>query len=70
MIARLVFDDWRDACGSIYQTELGLRLSTGDLHSGTCWRVTIEGLPADVEQELRDAYTQHRAEAVFRLVPT
>ena len=70
MNALLVFNDWRSGEGSIYQTELGVRLSTGDLHSGTCWRVTIEGLPADVEQELRDAYTQHRAEAVFRLVPT
>ena len=35
MNALLVFNDWRSGEGSIYQTELGVRLSTGHLHTRT-----------------------------------
>ena len=71
MLARLVFDDWRDAhqpYRSIYATELGLVLSTGDLHSGTTWTVEID-FPEDLAEELRTAYAQHRAYAVFWVLP-
>ena len=66
----LIFDDWRGppAYGSIYATELGLRLSSGDLHSGTTWHVEVD-LPADLAKELRRAYAEHGAYAVFRVIP-
>ena len=66
----LVFDDWRSLLdyGSIYATELGLRLSSGDLHSGTTWHVEAN-LPEDLAAELRAAYVEHGAYAVFRVVP-
>ena len=70
----LVFDDWRGtrglalASGSIYGTALGQRLSEGHLHSGTTWHVEID-LPADISEELRDAYEKHGAYAVFRVIP-
>ena len=36
----LVLHDWLGrGCRSIYATELGIRLSSGDLHSGATWYV-------------------------------
>jgi hypothetical protein len=68
MKATLVFNDWQRRGTSIYQTEDGLRLSTGDLHSGTTFRVEVTGLPADSEAELQDA-ARTAAHAVFLIVP-
>ena len=44
----LVLDDWQRACKSIYNTEEGLVLSLGALHSGTVFHGTIR---LDVEEE-------------------
>src|SRR3990167_150008 len=74
MKVALVFDDWRGmrglalASGSIYGTSLGQHLSAGDLHSGTTWHVTMD-LPKDIDDELRRAYKDHGAYAVFRVIP-
>ena len=65
----LVFHDWLGrGCRSIYATDLGIRLSSGDLHSGTTWHVHVT-LPDNIAAELRAAYTEHGAYAVFRVVP-
>ena len=46
MEIKLVFNDWRgwnkDGYGSIYNTEKGVELSLGDLHSGSTFDATIE----------------------------
>ena len=42
MRIRMVFDDWREHGKSIYQTEQGFALSTGDFHSGTTFEGIIE----------------------------
>jgi hypothetical protein len=41
---KLVFEDWRQRgqLGSIYNSEYGLRLSSGDLHSGTTFPAVVE----------------------------
>lgn len=67
----IIFDDWRRVRegGSIYQTELGVRLSAGILHSGTTWTVELVGLPDEVTDEIRQAYDEHRAYPVFRVLP-
>lgn len=68
MRCRLTFYDWHRALGSIYDTEVGLRLSTGDFHAGTTWDVEVT-LPEDVAEELRQAQARDRARAVFILCP-
>ena len=68
MKAYLVFADWRIKGCSIYQTVLGVALSTGALHSGTTWEVEID-LPEAIAEELRRAYEDHGASAVFRVIP-
>lgn len=64
----LVFDDWQKLGKSIYATELGLALSTGDLHSGTAFTVDID-LPEDVAREIITAAAEYGAHPVFRLLP-
>lgn len=55
---QLVFDDLRRAGVSIYHTEEGMELSSGDFHSGTTFPGTIEldaGQAADfAEMRSRD----------------
>lgn len=40
---KIVFDDWKhtETNKSVYQTELGLKLSIGNLHSGTTFDAVI-----------------------------
>ena len=56
MKIELVFDDWRvrKSWRSIYSTERGVELSSGDLHSGSTFRAEIE-LDAENEADLREA---------------
>jgi hypothetical protein len=71
MIAKLIFDDWRQ-CGqsdSIYQTDLGAELSSGYLHSGTVFTATVEFDDAQAAADIRAAWEQHGAYPVFRLMP-
>jgi hypothetical protein len=71
MIVKLIFDDWRQDGNpdSIYQTELGAELSSGDLHSGTVFTATVEFDDAQANADIRAAWEQHRAYPVFRLMP-
>jgi len=61
----LIFEDWQKNCHSIYKTEKGLELSTGDFHSGSTFPGTIT-LDNDNFDELfkalKDKYTP-----VFRI---
>jgi hypothetical protein len=54
MKIKLIFDDWRVAGVSIYETIIGTALSSGQFHSGTTFDGEIE-LDADDEMELEDA---------------
>lgn len=49
MKVKLVFLDWQQKGRSIYNTERGVDLSTGDFHSGTTFDGEIE---LDEEQEV------------------
>jgi len=54
MECELVFHDWIKGGKSIYQTEEGVGLSTGDFHSGSTFPGEIE-LDEEQTQELKDA---------------
>lgn len=54
MKVRLVFDDWRVAGKSIYNTEDGIALSMGQLHSGSTFTGTIDVDPGE-DKELQQA---------------
>ena len=64
---KLIVEDWKQEGSneSIYNTELGVRLSLGDLHSGSTFTGEIE-LPVDALEDLKDA-ARLRAYPVFRL---
>ena len=70
MKCKLVFDDWRQIGKdeSIYGTELGIRLSLGDLHSGTTFDAGVT-LSKEVEDEILEVMKEHKAYPVFRLIP-
>ena len=54
MNIKLIFDDWKKDFVSIYNTEKGFELSSGDFHSGTTFDATII-LNEENERQLRDA---------------
>ena len=54
MEIKLVFNDWQRNLKSIYNTEEGVKLSSGDFHSGTTFKATI-ALDEEHEQVLREA---------------
>ena len=56
MKCRLVMEDWRQIGkpDSIYNTQEGLELSGGDLHSGTTFEADIE-LPEPLADEITAA---------------
>ena len=64
----LIFDDWRQLgkSESIYSTELGVKLSKGDLHSGSVCGATVI-MDSDIEAEIIEAMKKHQAYPVFRL---
>ena len=68
--ATLVFDDWRmyGHTDSIYNTELGVELSMGDLHAGTGILGSIT-VPDHVAEEIQRAWDRHGAYPVFRVMP-
>lgn len=70
MKCRLVMDDWRETgvSESIYNTELGVNLSMGDLHSGTAFEAEVE-LPPWATKEIEAAWKEHGAYPVLRLIP-
>lgn len=69
MDCKLVVMDWhRVGIGSVYNSELGVQLSSGDLHSGTTFSAVVS-LPEDIQQEIKEAYKTHQSYPVFALVP-
>lgn len=64
----LIFDDWRQIgqAKSIYSTKLGVKLSEGDLHSGSVCGATVT-LDSAIEAEITEAMKNHQAYPVFRL---
>ena len=66
--AKLAFEDWRRKDGrSEYSTEKGLRLSAGDLHSGTTFNAKIEDMDAEDAERIREAGRQG-VYPVFRVI--
>jgi len=65
----LVFDDWRQVGNpnSIYNSELGIQLSSGDLHSGTMLEAEISFSDEQIEKEIIEACEGHGAYPVFSL---
>jgi len=71
MLVRLVFEDWRKigTADSVYQTEGGVRLSAGLLHSGTTFDASLKLVnhPAQ-EREIAEAF-EDGFYPVFRVIP-
>lgn len=66
MDVKLIFHDWVNEKGeSIYASEEGVRLSSGDLHSGTTFSGWIQGIDP---WELENA-TKQGSFPLFRVVP-
>jgi len=57
MKVKVVFNDWQEVTPegfkSIYNTQKGVELSLGSLHSGSMWTGEIN-FDADTEQELKN----------------
>lgn len=76
MNIKLVFEDWRRKDGRTeYSTEKGLRLSAGDLRSGTTFNAKIADLDAEDAERIRQAgrqgvYPVFRAILVWEDDPT
>lgn len=68
MKCSMVFDDWRVHGKSVYATELGLKLSSGDLHGGSTFPGEIT-LDAETEAELLAAHKEHGAMAIVWVIP-
>ena len=71
MRVKLAFDDWRqiEKDESIYSEELGINLSTGDLHSGTIFDCEIKFDDPEIEEEIKKAMREHGAYPVFSVMP-
>lgn len=69
MRVKIVFDDWRQVgkADSIYQTELGGDLSSGDLHSGTTFDAELT-VDAATEREIKRAWVYAGAYPVFSVM--
>ena len=69
MKCKIIFEDWKQIgkAESIYDTELGLSLSSGDFHSGTTLdaEITIE---KHLEEEIIEAMEKHKAYPVFSII--
>jgi len=65
----LVFDDWRltGNVGSIYDTELGVKLSSRDLHSGTVIPAVLT-IGAGAAKDIQRARDEHGAYPVFSVI--
>lgn len=66
---KMVLDDWRRVgeVDSIYDTERGIQLSLGDLHSGTTFDATIV-LREEVMKEIMLAWKQDKSFPVFSVM--
>ena len=70
MKCKLIFNDWRKIgeAESIYNTELGIELSLGDLHSGSTFEADVI-LTDEIESDLKEAIKNNKAYAVFSVLP-
>jgi len=64
MKIKLVFSNWMMCGKSIYQTEDGVQLTTGDFHSGSTFKADIDVLNEENEEEIKAAM-QSGYEPVF-----
>ena len=62
----VVFEDWKKEGRSIYNTETGINLSTGSLHSGSTWEGTIDFDP-DTELEIKE---RGKYRIIFEIIPS
>jgi hypothetical protein len=51
MKVKVIFEDWKQEGRSIYDTNKGINLSMGSLHSGSTWEGEINFDP-DTEKEM------------------
>lgn len=72
MKVELVLNDWKKigCCNSIYNTDLGVQLSSGDLHSGTIFEAEINFKDQDIADEIKRHWDKHKAYPVFNLIIT
>jgi len=70
MEADLIFEDWFKIGepDSIYNTEIGIELSMGDLHSGTTFKSKII-INEQIEKEILEYFKEFKAYPSFRLIP-
>ena len=71
MKIKLSFVDWKKIgeSKSIYNTDLGVKLSSGDLHSGSVFEAEIEFKDKEILQQIEKYFRIHRAYPVFSLIP-
>jgi hypothetical protein len=66
MKVNVIFEDWKEGGKSIYNTEKGVDLSMGSMHSGSTWTGEINFDP-DTEEQLRTKGDLIRA--IFEIEP-
>lgn len=68
---KLSFVDWKKIgeSKSIYNTELGVKLSSGDLHGGSVFEAEVEFQDKEILQQIEKYFRIHRAYPVFSLIP-
>lgn len=71
MKIKLVLQDWRQEgeVDSIYESELGIELASGDLHSGTIFEAELIVNDDFVEQDIQKAFDKYKAYPVFSIIP-
>ncbi len=67
----LVVTDWRrhGQVDSIYQTDLGIELTSRDVHAGTSIHARIVFDDPEYSRELQEAWNDYRATVVVSVVP-
>jgi hypothetical protein len=71
MKVKLALVDWKKIgeSNSIYNTPLGVELSSGDLHSGSVFEAEISFVDNDTLKQIEKNFKIHRAYPVFSLIP-
>lgn len=68
---KLAFFDWKKIgeSNSIYNTELGVELSSGDLHGGSVFEAEIDFKDKEILQKIEKHFRMYKAYPVFSLIP-
>lgn len=71
MKIKLALVDWKKMgeVNSIYNTQLGVELSSGDLHSGTVFEAEVSFVDNDILKQIEKNFKIHGAYPVFSLIP-